>query len=183
MLPITIPSTELWDPVNRQFIYTKEQSLVLEHSLVSISRWEMKWGKPFLTNNGKTDEEIRDYVRCMTITQHVDPSVYRYLTDENLRAIQQYIDAPMTATWFGENEKSGKRGKSKKVVTNELIYYWMFQLNIPLECEKWHFNRLMTLIRVCNEENKPPKKLSMNDIMKRNSKLNEERRAMSQSKG
>lgn len=180
MLQITIPSVELWDEFKQEFIVVKEQTLQLEHSLVSLSKWESKWNKAFLSAKVKTTEETIDYVRCMTITKNVDPMVYTFLTDDNISKIDQYIEAPMTATYISD-DGSGKT--SREVVTAELIYYWMIAYNIPFECQKWHLNRLLTLIKVCNVKNSPQKKMSPNDIMRRNSQLNAERRAKLHSTG
>ena len=180
MLTITIPATEMWDEKNEKFIDIKECRLQLEHSLVSLSKWESKWCKPFLFTNDKTAEEIMDYVRCMTLTTNVSPEVYYGLTSENIKAINAYIEAPMTATHFGsEQNGSGKR----EVVTSELIYYWMIALNIPFECQKWHLNRLLTLIRICNIKNQPAKKMSKKEIMSRNAALNAARRKQLGTKG
>ena len=180
MLTITIPATEMWDEKNEKFIDIKECRLQLEHSLVSLSKWESKWCKPFLFTNDKTAEEIMDYVRCMTLTTNVSPEVYYGLTSENIKAINAYIEAPMTATHFGsERNGSGKR----EVVTSELIYYWMIALNIPFECQKWHLNRLLTLIRICNIKNQPAKKMSRKEIMSRNAVLNAARRKQLGTKG
>ena len=176
---ITIPSAELWDSKNEKFVYTKEQTIVLEHSLVSLSKWESKWHKPFLGKEKKSAEETLDYIRCMTLTQNVDPGVYRYLTNKNIEEINDYIDDVMTATWFGD-DKNAK--PSNKTITSELLYYWMISLNIPFECQKWHLNRLITLIKVCNEENKPKKKISKKEAYSRNSALNAARRAKLNSK-
>ena len=180
MLQITIPAGEQWDEINQVFINTKEQTLQLEHSLVSLSKWESKWCKAFLTKNEKTDEETIDYIKCMTITQNVDPNTYNCLTKENVEQIKKYIEAPMTATYFSE-EHSGK--SSREQVTSELIYYWMIALNIPMECQKWHLNRLLTLIRVCNIKNQPPKKMSKRAIMSRNAALNAARRKQLNTRG
>ena len=180
MLQITIPAGEQWDEINQVFINTKEQTLQLEHSLVSLSKWESKWCKAFLTKNEKTDEETIDYIKCMTTTQNVDPNVYNCLTKENIEQIKKYIEAPMTATYFSE-EHSGKL--SREQVTSELIYYWMIALNIPMECQKWHLNRLLTLIRVCNIKNQPPKKMSKRAIMSRNAALNAARRKQLNTRG
>lgn len=180
MLQITIPAVELWDGGKQEFVYTKEQTLQLEHSLVSISKWESKWCKPFLTKDAKTFEETIDYIRCMTLTQNVDPKVYNYIPNNVMNQIEQYIDAPMTATWFVENEK-GK--PSREQITSELIYYWMIALNIPWDCQKWHLNRLLTLIRVCNIKNQPLKKMSKKDIISRNKAINEANRKRLNSKG
>lgn len=173
MLKITIPATEQWDEAKEQFVSTKEQTLQLEHSLVSLSKWESKWCKSFLYTKEKTFEETLDYIKCMTITPNVAPEVYDCLTKENIQAINDYIGAPMTATYFHE-DRTG-RG-SREQVTSELIYYWMIALNIPFECQKWHLNRLLTLIRVCNIKNQPPKKMSRRAIMSRNAALNASRR-------
>ena len=175
MLKITIPEMELWDEKNEEFFQTKVQTIQLEHSLLSISKWESKWHKPFLKQEEKSIDEIIDYVRCMTVTSNVDPSVYLFLTTENMSEIEQYIKDPMTATWF----KESKRKRGGRTVTSELVYYWMISLGIPMECQKWHFNRLMTLIQVCNEENAPRQKLT---AAQRNS-LNKSRRSKLNSKG
>ena len=183
MLQITIPAVEEWDEVNQEFIYSKEQKLQLEHSLVSLSKWESKWCKPFLSKDIKTEEETIDYIRCMTLTRNVDDNVYTYMTPQNINKVNEYIDAPMTATWFSDDKKKKNAKSNSKPVTAELIYYWMIALNIPFECQKWHLNRLLTLIRVCNEENKPPKKMSTKEIMDRNAALNAARRQKLHSKG
>lgn len=186
MLRIVVPPTdgiELWDEHEECFIRTpstKGQTLQLEHSLVSISKWESKWHKPFLSKVAKTDEEILDYIKCMTLTQNVDPNVYACLTDENISQVKEYIDNPMTATRIYEEKN---RKGSREVVTNEVIYYWMISLGIPVEFQKWHLNRLLTLIRVCDIKNRPPKKQSTRDIMRRNAELNAARRKKLNSRG
>ena len=173
MLRITIPAVEKFDEAKGEFIYSAERTLQLEHSLISLSKWESKWCKPFLSKDGFTVEETIDYIKCMTITQNVPPEVYDNITNEIIQEVSAYIEAPMTATWFSK-EHGGP--PSRETVTSELIYYWMIALQIPFECEKWHLNRLLTLIRVCNVKNTPPKKRSKRDIMSRNKALNEARR-------
>lgn len=180
MLEIIIPATETWDEVTQQFITTKEQKLKLEHSLVSISKWESKWCKPFFSKEAKTQEETIDYIRCMSLTKDLDLESLLCLSSDNITEINKYIEAPMTATWFKET-KGGKT--SSEQVTSELIYYWMIALNIPPEYDKWHLNRLMTLIKVCNIKNQPGKKMSKRDIMSQNRALNEARRKRMNSRG
>ena len=174
MLQITIPPVEKWDESRMEFVQTKGQTLQLEHSLVSLSKWESKWKKIFLSNTEKTYEETLDYVKCMTLTQNVDPDVYDNLTKENIDAINTYIDDKMTATYFPNDHQSAKG--SNELVSSELIYYWMIALNIPFECQKWHLNRLLTLIKVCNVKNQPPKKMSKRDLMRSNASINAARR-------
>lgn len=169
MLRITIPKREFFDEANDAFITVKEQTLQLEHSLVSLSRWESKWHKPFLSRDHRTAEESLDYVRCMTITQNVNPLIYSGIDNKLFEEIKNYIDEPMTATWF--NQKTGGAG-NQRIVTAELIYYWMFSMGIPLECEKWHLNRLLTLIKVHDAENSPKKKMSKSEIYAQNKALN-----------
>ena len=181
MLQITIPSVEKWDEVNNQFVYTREQTLQLEHSLVSLSKWESKWKKIFLSGQEKTYEETMDYIKCMTLTQNVDPDVYNNLTKENVDAINSYIDDKMTATYFSNENAVSKR--SSEQISSELIYYWMIALNIPFECQKWHLNRLLTLIKVCNIKNQPPKKMSKRDVMRNNTAINNARRKRLNSNG
>ena len=180
MLKIIVPAAEYFDEINEEFIYKKEQPLQLEHSLVSLSKWESKWNKAFLGKQEKTEEEILDYVRCMTLTQNVDPEVYSRLSAENYAAINQYIEAPMTATHLCEDKI--QKG-NKDTVTSELIYYWMIAYNIPVEFQKWHLNRLLTLIRVCNVKNSPPKKRSKREMYQRNAALNAANKRRFNSKG
>lgn len=180
MLEIVIPGAEQWDEVKQEFISTKEQTLKLEHSLVSLSKWESKWCQPFLSKKDKTVEQTIDYIKCMTLTQNVDPNVYNLLTKDNILKINEYISAPMTATTFHQENRSGGNGE---IITSELIYYWMVSLNIPFECQKWHLNRLFTLIKVCSIKNQPPKKMSKKDILSRNASLNAARRKQLNSKG
>ena len=180
MLQITVPASESWDESKQEFINTKEQTLQLEHSLVSLSKWESKWCKSFFSKKEKTTEETIDYIKFMTLTQNVKPEVYSNLTNENVRQINEYIEAPMTATYFSKEEK----GKvNNETVTAELIYYWMIALNIPFGCQKWHLNRLLTLIRVCNVKNQPPKKMSKSSILSRNAALNAARRQQLNTRG
>lgn len=180
MLEIVIPAIELWDERINEFVIRKERKLQLEHSLVSLSKWESKWNKPFLTNSEKTDEEMIDYIKCMTITQNVDSETYNYLTEDNYSAIKDYINAPMTATTFNERE-NGKKGR--EIITSEIIYYWMIAMSIPSEYQKWHLNRLLTLIKVCSIKNDKPKKMSRKDAMSRNAALNAARRKQFNSRG
>lgn len=177
MLEITVPAAEMFDESTQEFIESKEQTLQLEHSLVSLSKWESKWHKAFLSKREKTFEETIDYIRCMTITKNVDPSVYFNLSKENIEAINRYIEDPMTATYIAEDPNGSIGGD---VVTSELIYYWMISLNIPQECQKWHLNRLLSLIKVCNVKNMPAKKMSQSELMRRHSAINEARRKKAQ---
>lgn len=180
MLKLVIPDREIYDERTNQFIYIKGATLQLEHSLVSLSKWESKWCKPFLSKKDKTTEELLDYIKCMTLTQNVNPDVYKYLSNSTVNQINEYINAPMTATTFYE-EKGGK--KSSEQVTSELIYYWMVALNIPFECQKWHLNRLLTLIKVCNIKNQPPKKRSKKDIAAQYARINAERKRQLNTRG
>lgn len=181
MLTIKIPEIETFDEVENRFYRVKATSLTLEHSLMSISKWESKWHKAFLGRNEKTMEETIDYIRCMTLTQNVDPNVYKYLPANAVQEIIDYIRDPMSATCFGN--RNDPRG-SNEPVTSELIYYWMVALQIPFDpCQKWHLNRLMRLIRICEIKNSPPKKMSKSAIYARNRSLNNARRAAMHTKG
>ena len=174
MLQITIPATEYFNEATQEFIYINEQRLNLEHSLISISKWESKWKKPFLGKDDKTYAESIDYVRCMTLNKDVDPRVYRGIPKSEFERINKYIADTMTATWFNERNNTNKRNST--IVTSELIYYWMVAFNIPFECEKWHLNRLLTLIRICDIKNQPAKKMKPKDVAARNRALNESRK-------
>ena len=180
MLQITVPATEQWDESKQEFVHMKEQTLQLEHSLVSLSKWESKWCKSFFSNQEKTYEETIDYIKCMTLTQNVKNEVYYCLSDENIAQINRYIESPMTATYFSDS-RNGKPNRER--ITSELIYYSMIALNIPFECQKWHLNRLLTLIKVCNIKNQPPKKMSRREIMNRNAALNAARRKQLNTRG
>jgi hypothetical protein len=179
MLKIVIPASEAFDEESEEFITFKGQTIQLEHSLVSISKWESKWHKPFLSKGEKTLEETSDYIRCMTITQNVDPSIYKFITNENIKKIEEYIDESMTATTFN----NPKQSINKNIITAEIIYYWMITFNIPFECQKWHLNKLLTLINVCSAKSQPPGKMNKKEIMSRNAALNATRRQAMGTKG
>lgn len=180
MLTIHIKEVkELFDEKNNRFYSIPETTLLLEHSLISVSIWEAKWKKPFLSDNEKTLEETLDYIRCMTVTKNVDPIVYYGLTKSDLDTIKNYMEDPMTATTFSEVKKvgtGGKKIKSKKITTSEEIYFQMAQLQIPFSCEKWHLNRLLVLLKIGKIKSQPPKKMSKSDIYSNNRSLNDARR-------
>jgi len=179
VLKITIPASEAYDEVKEEFVTLNEQNLQLEHSLVSISKWESKWEKPFLSKTPKTTEEAIDYIRCMTLTQNVDPAVYRFINNDIITRIYKYIEAPMTATTI-----SNRWGHpSKEVITAEIIYYYMITFGIPFECQKWHLNRLLTLIRVCDIKSRHPRKMRQSELRRRNTALNAARRKRLNTKG
>lgn len=181
MLQISIPiSPEGWDEEKQEFVEPQEKTLQLEHSLVSVSKWESKWHKAFLSKVDKTDEELMDYIKCMTLNRNVDPDIYNHLSSSNVNQIRAYISDSMSATIV---PKQTNRGTSHETVTSELIYYWMISLGIPPEYQKWHLNRLLKLIEVCNFKNTPPKKRSKADIMRSNAALNAARRKQLGTKG
>lgn len=178
-LTLTVPKTELYDRETGQFVTVKETTLTLEHSLVSLAKWESKWEKPYLSKAAKTNEEVLDYIKCMTLTKNVDPNVYKAFTEENFLQIKEYIEKPHTATTINEQDSRGK----SMVMTAEVIYWSMIAQNIPKEFEKWHLNRLITLIRVCAIKNAPPKKRGFSKTQSHYKAINDARRKMYNSKG
>lgn len=178
MLEVLIEGCEQYDESINSFIQIKSQTLKLEHSLLSISKWESKWHKPFVNKETKTTEEVIDYIKCMTIN-NVDDAIYKCIDDNVFKIINEYISDSMTATTFNDINS----GSSREIITSEIIYYWMIAHNIPFECEKWHLNRLLTLIKVCNNKNNPGKKMSRSEIIQRNKELNNKRRMAMNSKG
>lgn len=181
MLEIEIPGETIYDDEKEQFVeVSKTVKLTLEHSLISLSKWEAKYERPFLGDKNQTLEETLDYIKFMTVTRNVDDSVYNRLTRENSVAIANYIAASNTATTFNSFDE---KPSSREVITSEIIYYWMVALSIPFECEKWHINRLLTLIRVINEKNKPEKKIDRQTLLSRQRELNEARKKKLNTKG
>jgi hypothetical protein len=179
MLTIMVTLKEGFNDESQEFVPAEEFRLDLEHSLVSLSKWESKFERPFLNSQDKTAEETLWYIRAMAISPNVPPEVFNKLTKENAAAINEYIGAKMTATTFNERESR----KTREIITAEIIYYWMFSMNIPLECQYWHLNRLLTLVKVFNIKNGPQKKMSQQDLRAQQRSLNEQRRAATKSKG
>lgn len=173
MLTIHVIMAELYDERTEEFV-NETFRLDLEHSLSSLSKWESVHEKPFLGKQEKTSEELFDYIRRMCLTPDVPEDVFKRLSKANLESINEYISSKNTATWFGDTNEQKK--PDKEIITAELIYYWMFSAGIPIDCEHWHLNRLLTLIRVFNVKNAPEKKMSQRELAERNRKLNDERR-------
>jgi hypothetical protein len=174
MLKLIIKGDEVYDEATNRFGTVNDIVVELEHSLLSVSKWESKFEKPFLANTEKTVEEIVEYVRFMIITPGLPPEVLNRFTNAHFEAVNNYINSKQSATTFGQ--MPDRRGPGE-TITSELVYYWMVQFNIPFECERWHLNRLFSLIQICNIKQSKPKKMSKGDIARRNRELNEQRRA------
>lgn len=188
MLTLEIGGTEVFDPVTNEFKEVKPTTLELEHSLISLHKWESKWKIPFMktsSENKLTREQTVDYYKCMSIKPIKDPNVFALLTSSQEREILEYIANGMTATTIKEKQVEGqaRRRSSKEIVTAELIYYWMVELGIFYECRTWHLNQLLTLVRVCQEKQTVPKKMKKNDILGMYASENAKRRAMWNTKG
>ena len=183
MLRITIPAIEMWDERTNEFVYSEEQTLDLEHSLVALSAWESKWHKSFFSRKDKTDEESLDYIRCMTITPNVDPEVYLRLSKDNLDKIHEYMNDPMTAAYFPKDQGEDGGGGGKDTVMSELIYYWMITLGIPPQYDTWHLNKLLALIRVCEIKNQPPRTRKSSDVARSYAAMNAARKQKLGTKG
>ena len=180
MIQVTIPGGELFDPKTNEFINFKTTTVSLEHSLISISKWEAKWKKSFFKNEERSLDEIIDYIACMCVTPNVDPRIFHKISSKEVKKVSDYISDPMTATTFHDLED---HKANKQTVTSELVYYWMIAYNIPFECQKWHINRLLTLIRICGIKNAPPKKISKAEMMRKRAQVNAERRSRLHTKG
>ena len=175
MLPILISGHEFYNESTGEFIDVKDTLLKLEHSLVSVSKWEEHYKKPFLTEDAKTKEETIFYIKCMTINNNVNELVYELFTAEQIESINRYIQDNRTATWF--TERDNESGVNREQITSELIYYWMIIYNIPQEYQKWHLSRLMALIRICNIKNSPNKKMSEQETLDYYRRIKDQRRA------
>lgn len=182
MIRILLPEKELYDEVNNKFVYLPSRELILEHSLVSISKWESKWHKSFLNTDDKSFDEVMDYIKCMCVEELEDENDLYRLSEENVSDINAYIQDSMTATTFSDFSDN-KNTKTREIITSEIIYYWMIANNIPFECQYWHLNKLLTLIKVCSIKNSPEKKMSTSEILSRNKALNAARRKKMNSKG
>ena len=180
MLTIIVPGVEQYYEESQEFSTIGDMTLDLEHSLVSLSKWESIYEIPFLGKDEKTTEQVLKYIECMTLTKEVPEEVFANLSNKNLSEINSYIDAKMTATWFNSppNEL-----RSREVITAEVIYYWMIVFEIPFECQNWHLNKLFTLIRVCNAKQAKPEKMSLTETIARNRELNAQRRAQLGTRG
>lgn len=179
MLEITIPAYELYNDVTQEFIEERARTIHLEHSLISISKWESRWNKPFLATREMTNEQVMDYIKCMTIDKGVPETAYLYIDNNQYTKINDYMSAPMTATTITDTNS----GMSREIITSELLYYYMITCNIPLECEKWHINRLLTLIKVCSVKNGDQKKKPQAEVMRDNAALNAARKKKFNTRG
>lgn len=182
MIDIIIPEQhyEFYDEIKEIFlppINVKETKIQVEHSLISVRKWEQKWQKPFLQDVEKTYDEITDYIRCMTLTHGVDPDVYHWIPEKVIKEVIEYINNPMSATWFSNGDLIGAQKNSREIVTAEIIYYWMIALNIPTEYQYWNLNELLKLIQVVNEKQQPKKKLSHKEWTQKARDINSARRA------
>lgn len=182
MLKIVVPEREIFVQKTNEFIRTNPQVLNLEHSLISLSKWESKWHVHFIGNKKITNEQMIDYIRCMTINTNVDNNVYSVLNKKDMKDISEYINDPMTATTVNDRRKPGS-APSREITTSEVLYYQMIQFGIPFECEKWHLNRLLMLIKVCAAYSSPKKNMSKSAIARQYSQLNNARRAAMHTKG
>lgn len=188
MIEVVIPKQhyEPFDEGTETFLPTvdiKETKLQLEHSLISLKKWEQKWKKPFLGDSKKTYEELSDYIRCMTLTHGVDPQVYHWIPKEVMDEVTEYINDPMTATWFKGDTFIGAQKNLREGITAELIYYWMISLNVPAEFQKWHLNQLLTLIKIITIKNGKPQKVDAREAARERAALNEMRKKQYNSKG
>lgn len=179
MLRIIVPGEEFWDEVTETFSTVNDQVIELQHSLLSVSKWESKYQIPFLSTEDKTTEQIYDYIRCMSMTP-IDEEVFTRLTAAELSQVNDHVDSPESATTFGTMPDRKGRGET---ITSELMYYWMVAFEIPFECEKWHLNRLFALIRICNIKNSPPEKRSRHQVAQQNREINAKRREALQTNG
>ncbi len=170
--------TEYWDEEKEEFINTNGGEIHLEHSLVSISKWESKWKKSFINSEKQIGDELYDYIRCMA-QEDISIDLIKSMGIDTLQEIINYINDPMSATTI---RTFGPKTPNREIITSELIYYWMIALEIPFECQNWHLNRLLKLIEVCNLKNNP-KKMGRNDILRQNRDLNAARRKALRSKG
>lgn len=181
MLILTLPDREFYDEKTNRFIDIKGGILRLEHSLYSIAKWESKWKKPFLDNKEKTKEQTYDYIKCMAVDD-IEDSLLDGLTDNDIITIQKYLEDSQTATWFSDTRPNRP---SREIITAEIIYYWMIAQNVPMECQYWHFSRLITLLKVCNIKNAPKdsNKMSAAEVARRNRSINAARRKQMGTKG
>lgn len=183
MFDITIPAQELYNETSGEFINIPEFHLQLEHSLISLKKWESKWHKPFIGRKDLSMEEMQDYVRCMTINKNIPEWYYSHIPPKYMNQIVDYIKDPMTATWFSNNDKVGAAKSKNDVITNEIIYYWMITLNIPVEFQKWHLEQLLTLIKVVSIKNQPKKKMNKKEEARQRAALNKARQNKYHTKG
>lgn len=176
MLTLTLHGKQSWDDAKEEFVYEDVIELELEHSLVSLSKWEAIWEKPFLAPGEKTTEETLGYVETMCLTPNIPPEVFQLLTNDHLRQVNDYINAKMSATWFTELPGGAKTPAKRDIITAEVLYYWIFSAQIDICVENWHINRLFTLLKVFNEKNAPPKKMRKGDAAAQRRMLNAQRK-------
>jgi hypothetical protein len=188
MLVLDIPPSgivEYYDSVNNEFVSREPfqgAKIELEHSLYAISKWESKWKIPYISKEPKTEDQVKDYIKCMIITENIPDDAIDYLTDENYVAINNYLKNDCSATKINMNRQEGK-SRYKGGMTSDELYCSMVVAQIPFECQYWNLNRLLILLELVGNKNTPPKKMSKGDLMRRNSKLNAARKAKHHTRG
>lgn len=182
MLEVIIPEDEFYDQSTNKFITIPSCKIVIEHSLISVAKWESKWHMPYLSDSPRSPIQELDYIKCMIIGSIPNDLTLKTLSAENIKLIRDYINNPMTATTFQKNSKSTGRGK-KENTTAETIYAHMFAHSIPIDCQKWHLNRLLTLLRVCDLKNSPRDKMTKKQTAMWNAEQNALRKAKYNTRG
>lgn len=180
MLTIVVQGDELWDEEAEKFCYTEDTVLQFEHSLVSLSKWEAKYHKLFLTKEPKTEEEMGGYIQAMLLTPDVPIEVFDRMTKEQFEELDAYINDPMTGSTISEMPQGSRTSER---LSSELIYFWMSQYNIDISHKHDHLNRLFTLIKIHHAKTQKPKKMSKNARAQQMAELNAQRKAQMGTKG
>lgn len=162
---------ELFDEETNTFLHPVGKKLHLEHSLLSISKWEAEWEIPFL-NTDKTSEQSLSYIKCCVLDDDFDELLLNTLSDKNILDFNAYLSKGMTAKKIIDlrsslsQKRKSRRPASQKALTSEDIYYSMIQFHVWKECEEWPLQRLLSLLQLCSLKSNSTGEMSKSDQAK-----------------
>lgn len=180
MITIHFEEMEYYDEQLNRFYTLPPKVVNFEYSLAAVAEWEAIWKIPLLnTELGVDSDMFLSLAMCMSDDREL---LEYYLDDTEKAELHKYLSDSQTATTINSSQNGNTTGRGK-VYTAEEIYALMFMNGIPIEWESRNLNRLLVILRIISIYQNPPKKMSQQDVMKQNARLNRERKNKYKTKG